>query len=39
MAIDKGQGLTAKRCVPCDAGTPPLTETEARTYLAEVPQW
>jgi len=39
MATDKGQGLTSKKCAPCEAGTPPLTETDARTYLADVPQW
>ncbi len=39
MATDKGQGLTSKRCVPCEAGTLPLTEAEASGYVAEVPQW
>ena len=29
-------GLTTKRCVPCEAGTPPLTRIEIGKYLAQV---
>ena len=32
-------GLTAKRCVPCRGGIPPLTRAEAKRYLGEVPDW
>ena len=31
--------LTAKTCVPCQGGIPPLTETEAKGYLSEAPGW
>ncbi len=29
-------GLTTKRCVPCEAGTPPLSRTEIEKYLSQV---
>jgi 4a-hydroxytetrahydrobiopterin dehydratase len=32
-------GLTAKTCVPCRGGIPPLTRDEAEGYLAQVPEW
>ncbi len=32
-------GLTAKTCVPCQGGMPPLTAAEAETYLTETPGW
>ena len=32
-------GLTAKTCVPCRGGVPPLTEDEAKRYLGETPGW
>ena len=32
-------GLTAKTCIPCRGGVPPLTSGEAEQYLAEVPGW
>ena len=32
-------GLTAKTCIPCRGGVPPLTSGEAERYLAEVPGW
>ncbi len=32
-------GLTAKTCVPCRGGIPPLTLDEAERYRAEVPGW
>jgi 4a-hydroxytetrahydrobiopterin dehydratase len=28
--------LTGERCVPCEGGTPPLSEAEARGLLAEL---
>ena len=31
--------LTQRRCVPCEAGTPPLDEATTRLLLAEVPGW
>ncbi len=31
--------LTAKTCVPCRGGIPPLTEDQAQDYLGEVPNW
>ncbi len=31
--------LTAKTCVPCKGGIPPLGRGEAETYLGEVPGW
>lgn len=31
--------LTAKICVPCRGGTPPLSRAEAEPYLAEIPDW
>ncbi|NJK86898.1 MAG: 4a-hydroxytetrahydrobiopterin dehydratase, partial [Bacteroidales bacterium] len=27
------------KCVPCEGGTPPLSEAEVLKYLKEVPQW
>ncbi len=32
-------GLTAKTCVPCRGGVPPLTTDEAKHYLGETPNW
>lgn len=32
-------GLSEKTCVPCRGGISPLTEEEARGYLAETPGW
>ena len=31
--------LTAKTCVPCRGGIPPLAPEEAGKYLAETPGW
>ena len=31
--------LTAKSCVPCRGGVPPLGPDEAKRYLREVPGW
>lgn len=31
--------LTAKKCVPCEGGTPPLTSDEVNKLLAQVPNW
>ena len=31
--------LTSKKCVPCEAGTPPLKETEINEFLKEIPAW
>jgi 4a-hydroxytetrahydrobiopterin dehydratase len=32
-------GLVQKHCVPCEAGTPPLTKEEAEALLEQVPGW
>ena len=31
--------LTAKQCVPCKGGIPPLNRDEAKSYLIETPGW
>ena len=31
--------LTAKQCVPCRGGVPPLDRAQAEAYLKEVPGW
>ncbi len=31
--------LTAKVCIPCQGGIPPLTAQEAEGYIAETPNW
>lgn len=31
--------LLNKKCVPCDGGTPPLSEEAAKNYLKETPAW
>lgn len=31
--------LTAKQCVPCRGGIPPLDRAQAETFLKEVPNW
>jgi 4a-hydroxytetrahydrobiopterin dehydratase len=31
--------LASKKCVPCEAGVPPMTKSEAEAYLANVPGW
>lgn len=31
--------LTAKTCVPCQGGIPPLSQEQAEVYLKEVPGW
>ncbi len=31
--------LTAKTCVPCQGGIPPLTRIESERFLEEVPEW
>jgi 4a-hydroxytetrahydrobiopterin dehydratase len=31
--------LTQKHCVPCEAGTPPLTGEQAEAMMAQVPGW
>ncbi len=31
--------LVGRHCVACEKGTPPLTEAEAREYLAQLPGW
>jgi 4a-hydroxytetrahydrobiopterin dehydratase len=35
MATD----LSAKRCVPCERGTAPMSRQEAEALLAQVPGW
>jgi 4a-hydroxytetrahydrobiopterin dehydratase len=32
-------GLVHKHCVPCEAGTPPLTAAEAEVLMEQVPGW
>jgi len=32
-------GLVQKHCIPCEAGTPPLTGQEAMALLEQVPGW
>lgn len=32
-------GLTARTCVPCRGGVPPLNRDEAKHYLGETPNW
>lgn len=31
--------LTQKKCVPCEGGTPSLSDDQIQKYLKEVPQW
>ena len=31
--------LASKQCVPCRAGTPPLTGTELDRFAAQLPEW
>ena len=31
--------LLSRTCTPCRGGIPPLTEAEARAYLAKAPGW
>jgi 4a-hydroxytetrahydrobiopterin dehydratase len=31
--------LTQKKCVPCEGGTPPMSEGQACTLLPRVPGW
>lgn len=31
--------LTEKKCVPCEGGTPPFTEKQAKEYLSQVKNW
>jgi 4a-hydroxytetrahydrobiopterin dehydratase len=31
--------LTARTCVPCQGGIPPLSAEQARVYLEETPGW
>jgi 4a-hydroxytetrahydrobiopterin dehydratase len=31
--------LAGRHCLPCEKGTPPLTEAEAAAYLPQVPSW
>lgn len=31
--------LTAKHCVPCKGGIPPLSDTDEDKYLIDVPSW
>lgn len=32
-------GLAEKKCVPCQGGTPPLTNEDEDRYLEEIPSW
>ena len=31
--------LTAKKCTPCEGGTPPLTKEQIAQHMAAVPEW
>lgn len=31
--------ITKKKCVPCEAGTPPLEESKVNELLKEIPTW
>lgn len=31
--------LSAKTCVPCQGGIPPLSADQAKAYLKQVPEW
>lgn len=31
--------LAQKKCIPCEAGTPPLSQEEADELLKEIPGW
>lgn len=31
--------LTKKHCVPCEAGVPPMSDSEEDKYLKKVPSW
>ena len=31
--------LSNKKCVACEGGVPPMTDTEVERYLAETPHW
>jgi len=31
--------LTQKKCIPCEAGTPPLEEAKINELLKEIPAW
>jgi 4a-hydroxytetrahydrobiopterin dehydratase len=31
--------LKSKTCTPCKGGIPPLTESEAKKFLAQTPEW
>jgi len=32
-------GLDKKHCVPCEGGTPPLSDAEEDAYLLQTPDW
>jgi len=34
--VSEGVALASRRCAPCEGGTSPLTEEEARAYLAQL---
>ncbi len=31
--------LTKKKCIPCEGGVPPLSESQAQMFLSQVPGW
>jgi 4a-hydroxytetrahydrobiopterin dehydratase len=31
--------LTAKKCTPCEGGTPPFTKDQVSEHLAALPEW
>lgn len=33
------KSLLEQKCVPCEGGTPPILEGEAREYLKKIPGW
>jgi 4a-hydroxytetrahydrobiopterin dehydratase len=36
---EKVTALTARRCAPCEGGTPPLGEDRVQRLLASLPDW
>lgn len=36
---NKHMNLTQKHCIPCEGGTPPLSDKEEDKLIKEIPQW
>src|SRR5262245_721266 len=39
MSATTANELRSKRCVPCEAGVPPLTPVQVNQHLAGIPGW